>query len=296
MTCNPSVAPSRALPGWASLGRYVEGLLSAAGVLLAAGCTCPRSETLKPSRCVADPGVVQYLMSLDEPARVQSRILVARAPIAAGTPLRASLFTVHTTAPGFKWSGQLRPVDLVHFAGRPLRRSLARGEPIRRRDLEGEPLSNRAGSGEALSAGLLPAGTRVVPLQVDWVGGPGTWLRSGDRVDIGLVRVRGGAGPALTMLMQDARVVMAAPWGQTRPRRLWLSVLALPREAHGLVLAQQLGKIVVFPRPSGDNRNVRFRPVTLRELQSAAFWDRLRRQRQRLLGRPGADDPGLHVK
>lgn len=276
--------------------RFALGGMMVAVLLLVVGCACPRPRVSAPRRCVPGPGMVQYLMSLDEPARTQQRILVARAPISAGTPLRASLFTVRAPSPRFRWAGHLRPVDLVHFAGRPLRRSLAKGEAVRRADLRGEPASNGAPARGGLARGLLPTGARAVSLQVDWVGGPGTWVRSGDHVDIGLVRAGGSASPTLVMLMQDARVVLASPWSRVRPGRLWVSVLALPREAHGLALAQRIGKVVIFPRPSGEHRAVRFRPVTLRELQSPAFWDRLRKHRRRLFGNPGADDPGIRVK
>ncbi len=147
---------------------------------------------------------------------------------------------------------------------------------------------------------MLPKGARSVTLRVDWVGGRGTWVKSGDHVDVGLVRrPKRGVKPGLILLMQNARVLLAAPYPEkpVRSAKLWVSVLALPREAQGLALAQRLGRIVLFPRSSDDSRAVVYPPVTLKELESPTFWKRLQKRRQRTIQqRQAPDDPGIQVK
>jgi Flp pilus assembly protein CpaB len=219
---------------------------------------------------------------------------VARVTLSAGTSLRASLLEVRAPDKSFEWKGHLRPVDLVHFAGQRLRRELAAGEAIRKSDLETD-------SAAASQGGLLPAGARSVTLRIDWVGGRGTWVQPGDHVDIGLVREgKAGERPSVIMLMQDARILMAqAVANEDGPpaRAPWVSVLALPREAAGLALAQRLGHIVLFPRGAQGPRTAIFPPVTLEDLVDPAFWQRLHRQRQRTIGPSRApDDPGIRVK
>jgi Flp pilus assembly protein CpaB len=263
----------------------------------ASGCACP--EPRCPRARQADRSPTSYLMKLDEPERTQERIVVARVALEAGTALRTSVLEVRDQPPDFQWAGHLRPVDLVHFAGRRLRKPVKAGAPIRRADLVGAE-GAESGDGQG-AARLLPRGSRSVTLQVDWVGGSGTWVKPGDHVDVGLVRRGGGRSrPALVMLMQNARVLMAAPYSEgskAKRGRLWISILALPREAHGLALAQRLGRIVLFPRNPGDSRPVVYPPVTIKDLESSAFWKRLQRKRQRTIQPDRAsDDPAIRIK
>ena len=259
-----------------------------------AGCVRPRPQSAPPPRCVLEPAPTAYLLKLDDPARIEERILVARVGLIAGTPLRASLLEVRTPAKGFEWRGHLRPVDLVHFAGLRLKHGVAAGEAIRKADLEGDgPESSRAG--------LLPAGARAVTLRVDWVGGRGAWVSPGDHVDIGLVRQGTTTEPpSVMLLMQDARILMAEPMpiaGGAPPTKPWISVLALPREAAGLALAQRMGLIVLFPRGAQGSRVAVYPPVTLKDLESPAFWQQLQRERLRTIQpRQAPDDPGIRLK
>lgn len=261
---------------------------------LASGCPCPKPEARTSPRCVLEPAPTAYLLKLDDPVRTEERILVARVGLSAGTSLRASLLEVRAPAKGFEWKGHLRPVDLVHFAGLRLKRDVAAGEAIRKADLEGD-------GPEAAREDLLPAGARSVTLRVDWVGGRGTWVRPGDHVDIGLVR-KGSAAerPSVLLLMQDARILMAeslATAGSTPPANPWVSVMALPREAAGLALAQRMGHIVLFPRGLQGPRTAVYPPVTLKDLESPAFWQQLQKERLRTIQpRQAPDDPGIHVK
>ena len=251
---------------------------------------------VKPARCpVTRAGVpvrqtVVYggTLSFDNGRPAERRIVVARVRLAAGTRLRTSLLRVVIKPAGLKWAGHLRPVDLVHFAGRRLRRSIAPGAPVTRGDLA---------DGEA-SRVKVPLGGRTVTLRVDWMGGTGTWVRPGDYVDVAVVARAVRRGPlTIRMLMQSARVLAAERWvsqGALRTRRPWCTLLALPAEAQALALAQRLGRIVVFRRSNRDRRRVVYQPVTRRNLKDPRFWRDLRRNRLRTIQRHGLpDDPGI---
>ncbi len=283
-----------------------------AGVLMlvgAVGCgpgaRCPVVPSRSPSQRVTMSGST---LSFPTGRPSLQRIVVARVRLSVGTPLRTSLLRVVPRPAGLKWSGHLRPVDLVHFAGRRLRRDIPRGAPITRRDLEDVVAPRR------VTRVKVPLGGRTVTLRVDWVGGVGTWVRPGDIVDVAVVaRSKAKAkatatakakakaqarGPfTIRMLMQAARVVAAErlPGGRlVRSRGPWCTVLALPLEAQALALAQRLGRIVIFRRSNRDLRRVVFQPVTRRNLENPRFWRDLRRSRLRTIQRHGLpDDPGI---
>jgi len=278
-------------------------LMLVAAVGCGPGARCP----VAPSRLPSQPGSMSG-STLSFPAGRPSlqRIVVARVRLSAGTPLRTSLLRVVPRPAGLKWSGHLRPVDLVHFAGRRLRRDIPRGAPITRRDLED------AGAPRRLTRVKVPLGGRTVTLRVDWVGGVGTWVRPGDIVDVAVVarsqakaKAKAGAGAGtkargpltVRMLMQSVRVVAAERLrgGRlVRSRGPWCTVLALPLEAQALALAQRLGRIVIFRRSNRDLRRVVFQPVTRRNLENPRFWRDLRRSRLRTIQRHGLpDDPGI---
>ncbi len=228
-------------------------------------------------------------MSFDDSHRSPAqRIVVARIGLLAGTRLRTSLLRVVPRPRGMRWAGHLRPVDLVHFAGRRLRRSIAPGAPVTRGDL--------VDGGRSGGRGKVPKGARSVTLRVDWVGGAGTWVRPGDHVDVAVV-LRSGGRLTIRMLMQSARVLAAEQWvkgGALKARRPWCSLMALPREAQGLALAQRLGRLVLFRRGSRDRRRVVYQPVTRKDLESSRFWRDLRKNRLRTIQRHGMpDDPGV---
>jgi Flp pilus assembly protein CpaB len=270
-----------------------------AGVLLLVGTVgcgprarCPvlRSRPPDPSANLLDS-----LLSLPSERPTGQRIVVARVRLAAGTPLRTSLLRVIPKPAGLKWAGHLRPVDLVHFAGRRLRRDIGRGVTVKRGDLEGVGDARRVGRVK------VPLGGRTVTLRVDWVGGAGTWVQPGDHVDVAVVARARGRGPlAVRMLMQAARVVAAERLRGARAvpsRGPWCTVLALPREAQALALAQRLGRIVLFRRSNRDRRRVVYQPVTRKNLENPRFWRDLRRNRLRTIQRHGLpDDPGVGPK
>jgi len=276
-------------------------LLGAMGCVRPARCPVPRTQP--PASATM---VYGGTLSFDDGRPIEERIVVARVRLAAGTRLRTSLLRVVPRPAGLKWSGHLRPVDLVHFAGRRLRRNIPRGASVRRADLE-------VGGAAAPARVRIPPGGRAVTLRVDWMGGTGTWVRPGDVVDVAVVtrtRGRGRRGTqgdgqahgslAIRMLMQSARVVAAEQWviqNTLRTRRPWCTLLALPREAQALALAQRMGRIVIFRRNNRDRRRAVYQPVTRRHLESPRFWRDLQRNRLRTIQRHGLpDDPGIRMK
>ena len=100
------------------------------------------------------------------------------------------------------------------------------------------------------------------------------------------------------MLMPAAMVVAASPEpapGAASVRTC--TVLALPQEAQALALAQTLGRIVLLPRSAADGRAAVFRPVTRRDIESAAFWEKLAQERRKALPPVEVpDDPGIRAK
>lgn len=228
--------------------------------------------------------------AFEAPVRPTPRIVVADLELAAGTVLRTSLLSVVSPPKNFVWAGHLRPVDLVHFAGRRLRRAIRRGEAVRRSDLAGD-VSGRL---------VVPVGGRAVTLRVDWVGGVGVWVRAGDHIDVALVGRTANRRMSVRILMQNVQVLASQQWFGQRAyasRSRWCTVLALPREAQALTLAQRIGKIVVFPRSISDRRRAVYHPVTRRELEDPGFWNALGRHRLRTIQRRGMpDDPGIRVK
>lgn len=264
-------------------------LVLACGVGCVRPARCPLVRSRPPDRRAS---VYAGTLSFDDTRPTQRRIVVARVRLAAGTPLRTSLLRVIPWPAGLKWSGHLRPVDLVHFAGRHLRRDIPPGAPVTRGDLEGGGASARP------ARVRVPLGGRTVTLRVDWVGGVGTWVRRGDWVDVAVVARARRRGPlAIRVLMQSARVVAAEQWvsrGALRARRPWCTLLALPREAQALALAQRLGRIVIFRRSNRDRRRVVYQPITRRNLENPRFWRNLRKHRLRTIQRHGLpDDPGF---
>ena len=269
----------------------------AAGGGCARGARCPTT-----GQAHASGSVVTYLSASSDEDTASTRIVIAEQALRAGTPLRTSLLRVVPRPASLVWDGHLRPVDLVHFAGRRLKRSIPRGGAIRRRDLTG---------GDPRADFNLPMGARAVTLRVDWVAGPGVWVRRGDWVDVALVAAgRGGAlgrpGPrqaselSLRVLMQGARVLGSVE-RRTGPAtwRRWCTIMALPREAQALALAQRIGRIVLLPLPQGGEpgRRASYPPVTRRDLEDPAFWRRERRDRRKTIGPLGVpDDPGIRVK
>jgi Flp pilus assembly protein CpaB len=258
--------------------------LAGAGCAPSARCLLPRARPeMRPTP------MFEGTLKFDPEEPTLERIVVARVPLPAGTPLRASLLQVVTRPRGLVWAGHLRPVDLVHFAGRRLRRAIPAGQPVTRGDLA------ETGAAPRRVGVKLPPGGRAAILRVDWVGGAGTWVRPGDHVDVAvMLRARGRW--VLRMLMQSARVLSAERWpGKGAPsRRPWCSLLALPREAQALALAQRLGRIVLIPRAGGDRRRAVYPPVTRRDLEDPRFWRRLRQSRLRTIQRLGLpDDPGI---
>jgi len=267
----------------------VPVLLLVGGVGCVSPSRCPvAGSPLSDRRAAVHAGA----LSIDDSRSAQRRIVVARVRLAAGTPLRTSLLRVIPWPANLKWSGHLRPVDLVHFAGRHLRRDIPPGAPVTRGDLEGSGASARS------ARVRVPPGGRTVTLRVDWVGGVGTWVRRGDWVDVAVVaREPRRRQLTIRMLMQSAQVVAAEQWvvrGALRTWRPWCTLLALPQEAQALALAQRLGRIVIFRRSNRDRRRVVYQPVTRRNLVSPRFWRALRRHRLRTIQRHGfPDDPGF---
>ena len=280
--------------------RLVRCGLGAALAAALAGCAWLDAQPkVKPCVQCAPPTVCTGTSSGSPPADAEDRIVQAVEDLPAGTMLRTSLLQVVPRPPGLTWAGHLRPVDLVHFAGLRTVRAVRRGDPIRRSDLVAEVAGGAPRpTGPPAPAVRVPAGARAVTLRVDWVGGAGFWVRPGDRVDVALVATRGQPPePTVTMLMPAATVVAASPEPAPAGSVRTCTVLALPQEAQALALAQTLGRIVLLPRSAADGRSAVFPPVTRRDIESPAFWEKLAQERRKALPPVEVpDDPGIRAK
>lgn len=225
----------------------------------------------------------------------QERVVVAAMDLSPGTRLRTSLLQIEVREPEALQAGHLRPVDIVHFAGRRVVKPIRKGRVVRIRDLEGltAPVSSHKHSARPLPGSL------IATVQVDFVGGRGVWIKKGDHVDLAVITRQAGS-LSIKMLMQDAVIYAAQPWGRgtgSRSHRRWCSVVALPREAMALSLAQRLGRIVIFPRSVSDQRQAFYPPVTRHDLLNPSFWKRQRLLRERTIQRLRLpDDPGIRAK
>jgi Flp pilus assembly protein CpaB len=280
-----------------------RALLVLAGTALAGCAWLDAQPRVRPCPRCAPPTVCTSGSAAPAPAEAEDRIVQAVEDLPEGTMLRTSLLQVVPRPPGLTWSGHLRPVDLVHFAGLRTVRAVRRGEAIRRSDLVAEV----AGGGPPPTTGppttapavRVPPGARAVALRVDWVAGAGFWVKRGDRVDIALVANRGQPPqPTVTMLMPAATVIAAsADPGPGAGGARTCTVLALPQEAQALALAQTLGRIVLLPRSAADGRSAVYPPVTRSDIESPAFWEKLAQERRRSLPPVEVpDDPGIRAK
>lgn len=185
-------------------------------------------------------------------------ILVATAPLGAGTLLRAHDVTWQAIARAPERGETVRPSAAAREAapeideqtratvyGAALRADLATGDPIRRREIV------KPGDRDFLQF-VLPAGARAIAIPVSTGGASTGLLYPGDRVDVILTQKFGSSGAPLTRssvaetVVENLRVLVVdaldpkAPAG-TFGRTVTLEVM--PDQAEKIQVAAELGKL-----------------------------------------------------
>ncbi len=181
-----------------------------------------------------------------EPSR---DLVVAARPLSIGIPVAAlDLRVQQVPASAFPKGGFGKLEDVI---GRPVISNVLEGEPI----LEGR-LAAR-GSGLGLAA-VIPVGMRAVTVRVNDVTAVAGFVLPGMRVDVLVTgRPPGSNGTYTTTCLQDILVLSAGQTMQADGKGQTIqapsvTLLATPRDAEYLALANQDGHVQLVLRNGGD--------------------------------------------
>jgi pilus assembly protein CpaB len=182
-------------------------------------------------------------------------ILVATAPLTAGTLLRAHDVTWQVIPRAPERGETVRPSPAAREAapeideqtraqvyGAALRSDLAAGDPIRRRDIV------KPGDREFLQFVLSP-GARAIAIPVSTGGASTGLLYPGDRVDVILTQKFGNSGAPLTRssvsetVVENLRVLVVDDAKATGSFGRTVTIEVMPDQAEKINVATELGKL-----------------------------------------------------
>lgn len=193
-------------------------------------------------------------------------VVVARAPMARGQMVTASMIAVQDWPERLVPPGSLKSLDQV--ADRAVTAAILPGEPM----LEGKLASPDAGRG---LAALVPQGMRAYTIQTSRIASNvAGFILPGNRVDV-LLTLRGGSndatgGGSSTTLLQAVEVLAvdqrldAPSENRVDPRQLRsVTLVVSPDQAALLDLGQNMGILTLSLRNPEDLTEARTQPATL---------------------------------
>lgn len=191
------------------------------------------------------------------------QIVVPKENLRVGSVVSAHNLAVRPVPNAFVHDQAVRPDDLQAVLGHRLMHPVNSGEPVLM-----SHVSQKRGSG---FSNLLDPGKRALTVAVDTVSSMAGLLRPGDRIDL-LATVRDNdrsvTVPLLTNVALMATGAAVDEFGveNSTTRYQTITVSVTGEEAAKITHAQDVGRLSVVLRPSGDNSAAYMQPVTKNSL------------------------------
>jgi pilus assembly protein CpaB len=191
-------------------------------------------------------------------------IVVAATPLRFGTELNASMLREQPWPEHALPSGGFSKIsELLGSGRRVVLTAIEPNEPVLALKITG------AGQRATLSA-LVKPGMKAVTIRVNDVEGVGGFVLPGDRVDVVLTRQLDKGSATTEVVLQNAKVLAVDQTADDRAAKATVAKSVTLEvetvEAQKVWLASSVGNLSLLLREAGDNKDVKTRKITLKDL------------------------------